>query len=152
MRSAVLGIGFSVMFGVFAACSGSDEQPQGSPGGSSGSGGTTAVNAGDDCEGRGDSFSAGMTKESENGSVSVELVRSDIAPPGQGINTWTLRLEDAGGQAIAGAALEASFRMPDHTHPPVEREGSEMQAGTYEVKPDFSMPGLWEITVTVTPS
>jgi hypothetical protein len=91
-----------------------------------------------------------MTKQA--GSVSVVLERSDIAPPGQGINTWTLRLEDAGGQPLAGAAVKASFRMPDHTHPAVEREGSETQAGTYEVKPDFSMPGLWEITVTITPA
>jgi hypothetical protein len=148
MRAAALGFVVAVGFGLFAACSDSDgAQAPVHAGGSSNS-----SDGGSDCEGRGESFSAGMTKQTADGSITVELVSSDVAPPGEGINAWTLRFRDAGGQAIAGAALRASFKMPDHTHKPQQKDGRETEAGTYEVEPYFSMPGLWEITVTVTPS
>jgi YtkA-like len=144
MRSTLLGIGFALF--ALAGCSSGDEEKPNNPGGT---GGTSSVN---DCEGRGEPFSAGMAKLSDGGAVKVVLVKSDIAPPGQGINTWTIRLSDASDQPLTGAKVSASFMMPDHTHPPQSKDGRESAPGTYEVLPYFSMPGLWETTVTVTPS
>ena len=142
MWAKVLGIGLSL--GFLFACSGADEGTPGNPGGGS--------PGGSGCEGRGESFSAGMTKVSDGGGVNVVLVKSDIAPPGQGINTWTLRLTDAAGQPIEGARVSASFLMPDHTHPAQHKDARETERGTYQVAPYFSMPGFWETTVTVTPA
>jgi len=142
MRATVLGIALVLV--TLVGCSGGDDEKPGNTGGNS-----TTNN---DCEGRSETFSAGMTKQAEGGAVNVELVKSDIAPPGQGINTWTLRLTDSGGEPIAGAAVVASFKMPDHTHPAQQKDGKETESGTYEVAPYFSMPGFWETTVTVTPS
>ncbi len=142
MRATVLGIAL-VLFTLAGCSGGDDEKPVGT------GGNNTQTN---DCEGRGEAFSAGMTKTPEGGAVNVELVKSNIAPPGQGINTWTLRLTDSGGQPIAGATVVASFKMPDHTHPAQQKNGKETSPGTYDVEPYFSMPGFWETTVTVTPS
>jgi hypothetical protein len=105
-----------------------------------------------DCEGRGEEFSAGMIKQSNEGAVEVVLVRADVAPPAQGINTWTLRANDSAGLPIVGANVTATFLMPDHTHPARLEVAKELEPGVYEVALYFSMPGLWQTTVRVTPA
>jgi hypothetical protein len=136
----VLGTAFALSS--LSACSDSEDPPTGS----GGSGGSTSVQG---CEGRGEQFSAGMSKD--GGTITVVLERSDIAPPAQGLNTWTLELTDASGQPIAGADVQASSRMPDHTHPPTKKTGKQTEPGTYEIVPYFSMPGYWETEIIVTP-
>ena len=126
-----------------AACGGSEDTPP--PTGNAGSHGIVG------CEGRGDQFSAGMTKQSDDGALQVVLEKADIAPPGQGLNTWTLEITDAAG-AVSGADVQASSRMPDHTHPAVKKTGSETEPGVYEIIPYFAMPGYWETVITVTPT
>jgi hypothetical protein len=93
-----------------------------------------------------------MSKETEDGAIKVVLKKSDVAPPAQGLNTWTLEITDASGQPVAGADVQASSRMPDHTHPATKKTGTETGAGVYDVVPYFSMPGYWETTLTVTPA
>jgi len=125
------------------ACSGDDEAPT-----NPGQGGSSSTLG---CEGRGEQFSAGMAKQAEGGPIQVILKKSDVAPPAQGLNTWTLEITDANGQPIAGADVVASSRMPDHTHPATKKTGTQTEPGTYEIVPYFSMPGYWETVLTVTP-
>lgn len=87
----------------------------------------------------------------EGGAITVVLEKSDVAPPAQGLNTWTLEITDASGQPIAGADVQAASRMPDHTHPPTKKTGTQTEPGRYEIVPYFSMPGYWETELTVTP-
>jgi hypothetical protein len=143
-RSVFLGM-VVVALGALPACSGDDggEGPGPGSGGSSNSVG---------CEGRGEQFSAGMTKEFGDGAIQVVLVKSDVAPPRQTLNTWTLEVKDGTGQAITGASVTASFMMPDHTHPARVDVGREIEPGVYEVVPYFNMAGYWETTVSVTPA
>lgn len=136
----VLGTAFALS--ALSACSDSEGS---TPNGSGGNGGSSSVL---DCEGRGEQFSAGMSKEGE--AINVVLVKSDIAPPAQGLNTWTLEITDAGGQPVAGADVRAASHMPDHPHPPTRKAGTQIEPGTYEIVPYFSMPGYWEIEITVT--
>ena len=143
VRSWVFG---TALVALAVACSSEEAPPaQGGDGGHGGSSSTL------DCEGRGEQFSAGMSKESAGGAVKVVLVKSDVAPPAQGLNKWTLQITDASGQAIAGADVQAASVMPDHTHPPIKKTGTQTEPGNYEIVPYFSMPGYWEITLTVTP-
>lgn len=51
-----------------------------------------------------------------------------------------------------GANVTATFLMPDHTHPARVKVAEEPEPGIYEVAPYFSMPGLWQTTVRVTPA
>ena len=136
-------LGTALALTTLSACGGGDED---SPTGSGGSGGTNSML---DCEGRGEQFSAGMSKES--GAIKVVLEKSDVAPPAQGLNTWTLEITDANGQPIAGADVQASSRMPDHPHPATKKTGTQIEPGNYEIVPYFSMPGYWETELTVTP-
>ena len=137
----VLGTAFALT--ALSACGDSEG---GTPNGSGGNGGSSSVLG---CEGRGEQFSAGMSKE--GGAITVVLAKSDVAPPAQGLNTWTLEITDASGQPIAGADVQAASRMPDHTHPPTKKTGTQTEPGRYEIVPYFSMPGYWETELTVTP-
>jgi hypothetical protein len=127
-----------------AGCGGDDA-------GTPNSGGSGGTSGGSNCEGRGEAFTAGMTKTSSDGSIKVTLVRSDTVPPAQGPNTWTLGVTDASGQPITGASVAAGARMPGHPH-----DGNflatEGDTGVYDVTPEFTMPGFWETEVKVLPA
>jgi hypothetical protein len=140
----VLGTAVAALIAAPACGSDGEEAPH-SHGGHGGTSSTL------DCEGRGEQFSAGMAKQAEGGSIQIVLKKSDVAPPAQGLNTWTLEITDANGQPVAGADVQASSKMPDHTHPATKKTGTQTEPGTYEIVPYFSMTGYWETTVTVTP-
>ena len=104
-----------------------------------------------------DVYSAGMEKAGELGHFSVQLVDAEPAPPDRGDNLWRLAVHDAEGALVAGADVELRPFMPQHGHgttplnflATAEGNGN----GTYIAGPfDLFMPGLWEITVTVTAS
>jgi hypothetical protein len=136
-------LGTALALTALSACGGGDDE---SPPGNGGTGGTNSTL---DCEGRGEQFSAGMSKESA--AIKVVLEKSDVAPPAQGLNKWTLEITDASGQPLAGADVQAASKMPDHTHPATKKTGTQIEPGSYEIVPYFSMPGYWETELTVTP-
>jgi len=119
------------------ACSGSDGD-----GGSGGSGGAGS------CE----TFTAGLTQLGDEGTVSIVLESSTPAPPARGNNDWIIQLLDTGGTPISDATVSITPFMPKHGH------GSSVPAvitplgdGRYELNPvNFSMSGVWEVTVDVT--
>lgn len=102
-------------------------------------------------ETRADDYVAGLEKVGAGG-VKVALVESVPAPPAKGDNTWQLSVVDNADTPLEGLTLEVTPNMPDHGHgTPVEAvvtAGAE--AGQYEAGPvNLWMPGLWEVTVSV---
>ena len=130
-----------------AACSDGDT-------GTSGTTTTTTDTSGCATDTRAQVYVVGLSAASDDGAVKVTFVDADPAPPAKGNNTWTVKLTDAAGKPISGAAIEATAYMPDHGHTsPIKPTGTEKDAGTYEVTPvNLFMPGIWEITLKVTPA
>ena len=105
------------------------------------------------CEGRGDAFSAGMTKTAEGGDVVVSLESADPAPPANSAdNVWTLRVTNVAGELVEHAELIAAPYMVDHGHGAPNQLASEIEPGLYSVSPlALQMSGLWEVTIRVVP-
>lgn len=106
-----------------------------------------------EAETRDEQFLAGMQKVGPGG-VQVTLASATPAPPGRDDNTWVVQLAQ-GGTPLAGATVKVVPFMPDHRHgtsvPVVVTESTEA-IGQYELSPiNLWMPGLWEITIEVTP-
>lgn len=100
-------------------------------------------------------YAVGLSATSKDGAITIAFVDADPAPPAKGNNTWTVKLTDAGGNPVTGAAIETTAYMPDHGHTsPIKPTATEQSdAGTYEVTPvSLFMPGVWEVTLTVTPA
>jgi hypothetical protein len=104
---------------------------------------------------RAEVYAVGLTQAAMDGAMKVSFVDATPAPPAKGVNAWTFKLTDGQGAPISGAAITVKQVMPDHGHgssitPQVAPKGSD---GTYEVTLlEFFMPGIWEITFTVTPA
>lgn len=105
----------------------------------------------DVCDGRGETFEAGMKKTGAAG-VSFTLVEASPSPPDVGLNRWVVEVDD--GSAVEGAAVRAIAFMPDHGHgPPTAEVDAEDTPGTYKLEPiDFFMSGYWEVDVEVGPA
>lgn len=59
------------------------------------------------------------------------------------------------GDPVNGAAITTIAYMPDHGHTSAIKPTATSldDKGTYEIKPvNLSMPGIWEVTLTVTPT
>lgn len=99
----------------------------------------------------GETYSAGMTFEGDNG-ITVALADSKPAPPVYGDNTWTIEITDAAGAPVVGATVVVSPIMVKHGHGPgTDPVVTEIGGGTYRIAPlDFTMPGLWNTKITVT--
>lgn len=99
-----------------------------------------------------DTYSAGMMKMGDT--VHVILLEASPAPPDVGNNTWTVRVTDMNDQALDDATVVVSPFMPEHQHgtsPPDYAATAAPGEGEIEVGPfDLFMPGLWEMTVSVT--
>lgn len=122
-----------------------------------GGGGSTGTTSAMGCSGdtRAMKYQAGMVAEAADRKVKISLVEATPAPPARGDNSFTLDVTDGGGAAIEGAAIAVKAFMPDHGHgssvAPSVSAGAE--SGRYQVSEvDLFMPGIWEITFTVTPS
>lgn len=104
---------------------------------------------------RADTYVAGLEKASAEG-TKVRLLEAMPGPPDRGDNTWTFQLADASGAMMDGATLLVRPFMPEHGHgsTPAEFTAEFLGAeGKYRVGPvNFFMPGLWELTVKVTPA
>ena len=138
-RGASAALAMCALLAALAACGGDDTAPG-------------EADGGDSCTGEGDTYRVGLSKTSAAGSFSVELTDANPAPPALGINAWKLRIKDASGNAIAGATVNISLYMPKHRHSQPGTVGTDQGGGTYDVTDlNLVMPGLFDITVEVTP-
>lgn len=106
-----------------------------------------------EAETRDEQYLAGMQKTGTGG-VQVTLTSATPAPPGRDDNTWVVDLA-MGGAPLTGATVKVTPFMPDHRHGTsvaVVVTPDAATAGRYELSPiNLWMPGLWEITIDVTP-
>lgn len=98
-----------------------------------------------------DMYAADMVRVGENQVVTFQLVKSDLAPPQLGTNTWTLKIAKNNGQMPDGDVI-AHASMPLHAHPaslqPVVTFDS--ASGTYTATPVYLfMVGYWKVEFTV---
>lgn len=107
-----------------------------------------------EAETRDEQFLAGMEKVGPGG-VSVKLDEALPAPPGRDDNTWEIDVGQAG-SPLTGATIKVTPYMPDHRHGtsvPVIVTPDPATPGRYELSPiNLWMPGLWQITIDVTPA
>lgn len=107
-----------------------------------------------EAETRDEQFLAGMQKVGAGG-VQVTLMSATPAPPGRDDNTWVIDVAQ-GGAPLADATIEVTPFMPDHRHGTsvaVVVTPDATTPGRYELSPiNLWMPGLWEITIEVTPA
>ncbi len=123
------------------ACSGTDDDD----------GGTT-YNC--EAEQRDEQFLAGMIKQGPGG-TQVALTSATPAPPGRDDNAWQVDVSRAGAP-LTGATVRVTPFMPDHRHGTsvaVVVTPDAATPGRYDLAPiNLWMPGLWEITIDVTPA
>jgi hypothetical protein len=107
-----------------------------------------------EAETRDEQFLAGMQKLAPGGTL-VSLMSAMPAPPGRDDNTWEIDVARDGGP-VDGATVKVTPFMPDHRHGtsvPVVVTPVAETPGRYELSPiNLWMPGLWEITIDVTPA
>ena len=68
------------------------------------------------------------------------------------LHAWVLHIENAAGEAVVGAQVEASGVMPVHNHglPTRPRVTAEIGDGDYRLDGiRFHMAGEWEITISI---
>ena len=68
------------------------------------------------------------------------------------LHAWVLHIEDANGNPVTGAHIEASGGMPAHDHglPTYPRVTDDLGSGDYRLDGmRFHMTGAWEITIAV---
>ncbi len=102
---------------------------------------------------RGQTYVEGVEAEPVSGDYTIAIVSADPAPPNEGDNTWSLLVEDAAGTPAAGCTCAIDAFMPDHGHgatvdPTCVESTTEL--GGYDAVLDLMMPGMWQITVTMT--
>jgi len=130
------------------ACS-SSSGGDGSTGGTSGA--VTTMSAACMADTRKDIYTAGLTKQTASGALSIELMNATPAPPQKESNALVLKVASAGGAPVDGATLSVVPFMPDHGHgSSVKPTVTPMGGGLYDVSNVYlPMPGLWRLTVTV---
>lgn len=104
------------------------------------------------CTGPVDTYTAGIEKMSDGGSFKVAIVNAAPAPPDKGDNSWTIRVQDAGGASVTAALVKVRPVMPEHGHgtAPTEFEAKAVGDGSYTVGPmNLFMPGHWQSHVMV---
>jgi hypothetical protein len=98
-------------------------------------------------------YASGVEAKATDGALTVHFMDASPSPPAKGNNVWTVQLLDAGAKPVNGATIVTRPFMPDHNHgssikPQATAKG---QDGTYEITPvNLFMPGIWQITFTVT--
>jgi hypothetical protein len=108
-----------------------------------------------DTDPRAETYVAGMSATSLDGSLKMSLMAASPAPPARGLNAWTVAITDASGAPLSGATIALKPFMPDHGHgasviPQVTPMATQ---GTFDVQEiDLFMPGIWTNTFTITPA
>ena len=68
------------------------------------------------------------------------------------LHAWVIRIENAAGEPVVGATVEATGGMPVHNHglPTRPRVTAEQGGGDYQLDGmRFHMAGQWEITLSI---
>ncbi len=132
-----------------SACSSSSGSGDGNTGGTSGA--STTMSSACMADTRKDIYTAGLTKQTASGALSIELMNATPAPPQKESNALVLKVVGAGGAPVDGATLSVVPFMPDHGHgSSVKPTVTPMGGGLYDVSNVYlPMPGLWRLTVTV---
>jgi len=102
---------------------------------------------------RGDTYVEGIEPDVLAGDYTVSITSANPVPPNEGDNEWMLMVTDANGAPAAGCTCVVEAFMPDHEHgatnAPTCTESKTVNGG-YEAYLDLMMPGMWQLTVTVT--
>ena len=103
---------------------------------------------------RGLSPLAGASVASLDGTVRVTVESVDPAVPARGNNFWVVQVADGAGAPLEGATISIQPFMPDHGHgSPSPASAEPLGGGRYQLSPlNFSMPGLWELRLGITPA
>jgi hypothetical protein len=98
---------------------------------------------------RADTYSPGLTKLGQAKVFQFVLVSADPAPPATYQNTWVLKIEDAAGNPVTGAAITSVTPfMPDHGHGTSIPQIVPNADGTITVSSVYLfMAGLWRTTI-----
>ncbi|MDP9002165.1 MAG: FixH family protein [Myxococcota bacterium] len=100
-----------------------------------------------------DSYAPHLTKVGHMGALSFELVQSNPAPPGQGDNTFTVKITRSDNTPFGGKLYVDPYKgvfMPLHGHAAsvVPTITFDPTRNTYTLIPmDLFMPGLWRVTL-----
>jgi hypothetical protein len=97
-------------------------------------------------------YAVGVEAKATDGALTVHFMDASPAPPAKGNNTWTVQLLDGNGKPVDGATIVTTPFMPDHGHgSSIKPQSTAKGNGTYEIAPvNLFMPGVWQITFTVT--
>lgn len=138
----------SALAALAGGCS-SSSGGDGATGGTSGAVMTTSAACAAD--NRKDIYTAGLSKQTGAGGLSIKLMEATPAPPQKQSNALVLQVVDAAGKPVDGATVSVTPFMPDHGHgSSVKPTVMPMGGGVYDVSNVYlPMPGLWRLTVTV---
>jgi len=126
-----------------AACSGDDDDDDDSA--------DTDASIGCRNDPRAEQYAANLEKVGDGGLFTFVLKTADPAPPGKGVNAWTLRIMDATGAAVTGATVTLHPFMPDHGHGTSVVPQVQVDGDGYTVQNIYLfMAGLWEVTIEAT--
>lgn len=99
-----------------------------------------------------DTFTVGLEKMGQGGTLDFKLLSATPAPPARGDNTWVVQINQtaSGAAPLEGATLQVTPFMPAHQHgSPIMVQITPMpDAGQYKLEPvNLWMPGVWETTI-----
>lgn len=99
-----------------------------------------------------DTFTVGLPKMGQGGTLDFKLLSATPAPPARGDNTWVVQINEtaSGAAPLEGATLQVTPFMPAHQHgSPIMVQVTPMpDAGQYKLEPvNLWMPGVWETTI-----
>ena len=96
----------------------------------------------------------GASATSLDGAVKVSVASVDPEVPARGNNHWEVVVTDRAGAPLVDASISVQPFMPDHGHgSPSPAVVESLGEGRYRLSPlNFSMPGLWEVRLGVTPA
>ena len=93
-----------------------------------------------------------LNRATDKGLFRVEVASAVRPIPMNAIHRWTVRLTDASGRPVAGAAIAVDGGMPEHHHglPTAPRAIPGSAPGNYVIQGmKFSMDGWWELKLDV---
>jgi hypothetical protein len=97
-------------------------------------------------------FQLGLQSVCVGGQCRVRVVEATPASVVQGLNDWTLVLEDPAGKPVDGATLSVKPTMPDHGHgSPTITQIAPLGNGRYRATGiNLAMRGVWTVPVVAT--
>lgn len=99
-----------------------------------------------------DTFTVGLEKMGQGGTLDFKLMSATPSPPARGDNSWVVQINQtaSGAAPLEGAQLQVTPFMPAHQHgSPIMVQITPMpDAGQYKLEPvNLWMPGVWETTI-----